>query len=123
VSTIFDKIKKYEGNLIMKHTALLDFSKLGYDVKVHIVVKVPREQRDELKNYLMGHSNINSVFRINNGYDFMIEAYFKNIKEVHDFTESLEKFKVKSPSEYFVLEEIKREAFMADPLLVKAFGV
>ncbi|MBD3313724.1 hypothetical protein GF345_04745 [Candidatus Woesearchaeota archaeon] len=123
VSTIFDKIRKYEGYLIMKHTALLDFSKLGYEVKVHIVLKVPRDNRDALREHLLKDININSVFRINNGYDFMVEAYFRNIKEVHDFVEGLEKFKVKSPSEFYVLEEIKKEAFMADPQFVKAYGL
>ncbi|MFC1753810.1 Lrp/AsnC family transcriptional regulator [Thermoproteota archaeon] len=123
VSTIFDKIRKYESSkLIKKHTALLDFSKLGYEVKVHIVLKVPKDKRDELKTYLLKEPLVNSVYRINNGYDFMIEAFFRNIREVHDFTEGLERFKVKSPEEYFVLEEVKKEAFMSDPELARFIG-
>ena len=31
VSTIFDKIKKYEGGIIKKHTCILDFTKLGFE--------------------------------------------------------------------------------------------
>lgn len=123
VSTIFDKLKKYEKDIITKHTALLDFSKLGYDIKVHIAVKVPKDYRDQLKEHLCREPQVNSVYRINNGYDFMIEAFFRNIREVHDFVEGLEQYKVKKPDEYYVLDEIKKEAFMSDPLLVKAFGV
>lgn len=122
VSTIFDKIRKYEKTVIKKHTALLDFSQLGYDVKVHIALRVPREQRNDLKEYLMKEPLVNSVYRINNGYDFLIEAFFRNIREVHDFVEGLERFKVKKPEEYYVLEEIKKEAFMSDPEMVRVIG-
>ena len=119
VSTIFDRIKRYEKGLIQKHTALLDFSKLGYDVKVHIALKVPKDKRESFKSYLLREPLVNSVYRINNGYDFMIEAVFRNIKEVHDFIEGLDEYKVKSAEQHFVLEEIKREGFMADPQLVR----
>ena len=122
VSTIFDKLRKYEGSLITKHTALLDFGKLGFEVKVHIAVKVPKGNREALREYLMKEPAINSVYRINNGYDFMIEAFFRNIKEVHDFVEGMERFNVKNPEEYYVLEEIKKEAFLADPGMVKVVG-
>ena len=115
ISTIFDKLKKYEGDCIIKHTAMLDFAKLGYEVKVHIMMKVPKESREDLKESLLKDARINSVYRINNGYDFMVEAFFRNMKEVNDFSECLEKFKVKDAEEYFVLEEIKKESFMSDP--------
>jgi len=122
ISTIFDRLRKYETEGIVKrHTALLDFGKLGYEVKVHIALKVPRECRDNLKAYLLNEPMINSVYRINNGYDFMIEAFFKNVNDVHEFVEGLERFKVKNPEEYYVLEEIKKEAFMADPQIVRIF--
>lgn len=122
ISTIFDRLRKYEAEgIVKKHTALLDFSKLGYGVKVHIALKVPRECRDNLKSYLLKEPIINSVYRINNGYDFMIEAFFRDVNEVHEFVEGLERFRVKNPEEYYVLEEIKKEAFMADPQIVRIF--
>ena len=34
VSTIYDRLKKYSGNLITRHTAILDFKKLGFGIKV-----------------------------------------------------------------------------------------
>ena len=34
ISTIYDKLKKYDGNIIKKHTAILDFEKLGFGIKV-----------------------------------------------------------------------------------------
>ncbi|MCX6707563.1 MAG: Lrp/AsnC family transcriptional regulator, partial [Candidatus Woesearchaeota archaeon] len=86
-----------------------------------IALKVPRDCRDSLKSYLLKEPIINSVYRINNGYDFMIEAFFRNVNEVHEFVEGLERFRVKNPEEYYVLEEIKKEAFMSDPEIVRIF--
>lgn len=121
VSTIFDKMKELKGSIVRRHTTLLDFSKLGYDVRVNLAIKVPREKRDELKEYLLREPKVNSISRINNGYDFLIEAIFRNMKEANDFTEGLERFGVKSVEEYFVLEDLKREAFMSDPQTAKIF--
>ncbi|MBD3313517.1 hypothetical protein GF345_03675 [Candidatus Woesearchaeota archaeon] len=120
ISTIFDRIKRYDGSYIKRHTALLDFSKLGYDMRVNIVLKVPKENREALQEFLVKTEHINSMFRINNGYDFLVDALFRNMKEVNDLMEELEQFKVKKEC-YYVLEDIKREAFMSDPMLVKAF--
>ncbi|MBU0535647.1 MAG: Lrp/AsnC family transcriptional regulator [Nanoarchaeota archaeon] len=119
VSTIFDRIKRYNGQMIIKHTALLDFAKLGFDMRVTIVLKVPKETRQEVQNYLMKVEHVNSMFRINNGYDFLVDALFRNMKEVNDLMEELDQFKVKKEC-YYVLEDLKREAFMSDPLIVKA---
>ena len=53
VSTIFDKLKKYDNNLIKKATILLDFPKLGYNTRVTMMLKVAKEHRNDLKEHLM----------------------------------------------------------------------
>ncbi len=73
-----------------------------------------------LQEYLLKHNNVNSLYRINNGYDFMLECIFHNMKELEDFTESLQRnFKVKKCDTYFVIDDIKRESFLADPNIVE----
>jgi len=52
VSTIFDRIKANEENIIVRHTTLIDFSTLGFHTRAHILVKVSREFRAEAGNYL-----------------------------------------------------------------------
>lgn len=122
VSTLFDRLKTHEGNIIKKHTALVDFSKLGYNTKANIILKVKKTDRDPVKIFLMKHSSINSAFKINNGYDFLIEAVFRNIKEVEDFIETLEdKFSVKSKQVFYVIDDLKKEAFLSNPNMV-SFG-
>ena len=72
VSTIFDRLKELETDLISKHTTLVNFKKLGFDIKINILFKVERNSREEFKEYLIKNQNINSVFRVNNGFDFLL---------------------------------------------------
>lgn len=119
VSTIFDRLKLNENNLIVKHTCLLDFSKLGYSVRANILIRVDREDKEALKEFIVKNQSINSVYKINNGFDFMIEGIFKQIKDVEDFIESLEnKFKIIDKKEFFIVEDLKREEFMSNPNLI-----
>jgi DNA-binding Lrp family transcriptional regulator len=113
ISTIFDKIKYYQGDLIKKHTILMDFSKLGFNARANIMIKVERNAREEVRNFLLNHYNVNSVFKISNGFDFLIEGIFKNVKDVEDFLDYLEsKFKLEQVQTHYIIEDIKRESFM-----------
>lgn len=115
VSTIFDKLKEYENNkLIKKHTSIIDFKKLGFDVKSQMLVSSSKEDRNKIQDFLIKHPKVNTVFRINNGYDFLIEAIFRNMMELDEFTKQLEQFKILEKKEYFVMEDIKREEFLTN---------
>ncbi len=113
VSTIFDKIKSYQNDFIVKHTSIINFSRLGYSACAKIIVKVEREQREELRKYLSKQQNINSLFKINNGYDFLFEAVFLSLNETEDFIENLEeRFNIIEKQIFYITEDIKRESFM-----------
>ncbi len=117
ISTIYDKLKMYENDIIKKHTSLLDFNKLGYTTRATIMLKAKKDCKKELKEFLLNNRNINSVFKINNGYDYLVEGIFKQIKELEDFIEKIEdKFKIKNKQVHYIIEDIKREGFMADPI-------
>jgi len=116
ISTIFEKIKRNEENIIRKNTCLVDFAKLGFNTRAKIVLKSNITQRKELSNFLIKHQNINSVYKINNGFDYLIESVFKNMRDLEDFLEILlERFKVKKYETYFIIDDLKTEAFMSDP--------
>jgi DNA-binding Lrp family transcriptional regulator len=123
VSTIYDKIKLHENGIIKRHTCILDFAKLGFNTRANICLKVNKENRDELRDYLLKNQSINSVYKINNGFDFLVEAVFKHIKDLEDFLEMLdEKFKLKGRQVFYIIDDIKRESFMADPMVVELVG-
>ncbi|MFH1649984.1 MAG: Lrp/AsnC family transcriptional regulator [Candidatus Woesearchaeota archaeon] len=113
VSTIFDTLRTLQKGAISKFTCLLDFRKLGYDVRIHLFFRVPSDKRDEFQEFLRRHPRINTVYRINNGYDFFVEAVFKDVTEYQVFNESLDKQPILERREHFVLEDVKREDFLA----------
>ena len=124
ISTIFDRLKLHEGNVIKKHVSLLDFNKLGYMTRANIVLKVDRAKRDELREHLLKNPQINSVYKVNNNYDFMIEGIFKHLKEMEEFMEKLEdRFKILDKKVYYLIDDIKKEEFMADPILSQTFRI
>lgn len=111
VSTLFEKLKTFEeNNFITKHTSLIDFSRLGFDIRVQILIE--STDKTELSLFLSKNSNVNNVFRINNGFDFLVEAIFSNISELDVFMQDLKNQHVKKTKEFFVLEELQRERFM-----------
>ena len=68
-------------------TVILDLRKLGYTARACIILKVKRDDRDALQAFLEEHSAVNNLFKINNGYDFMIEGVFKDLQGLEEFSE------------------------------------
>jgi DNA-binding Lrp family transcriptional regulator len=94
----------------------VNFKKLGFDIKINILFKVERNSREEFKEYLIKNQNINSVFRVNNGFDFLVEAIFRGMHELQIFMEDIERFNVEEKQELFVLEDLKLEGFLSDQI-------
>lgn len=113
VSTIFDKIKSLEKKLIAKHSTIADFSLLGFGIHAHYAVKA--NNKLELKAFLEGNAYVNSLFRTNNGTDFFIDAFFKDMKQRNFFIEGMEDCGIQKLEEFFVSEEIIKEMFLTLP--------
>ncbi|MBD3304652.1 hypothetical protein GF343_05940 [Candidatus Woesearchaeota archaeon] len=119
VSTIFDRLKS--SKVILKNTALLDFSKLGYSARTNILLRARKDKKEKLMEFLFKSFNVNSLYKVNNGYHFMAECIFRDIKELEDFLEMLdEKFAVKTKEVHYIIDELKKEAFLSQPELVDA---
>ncbi|MDP4012075.1 MAG: Lrp/AsnC family transcriptional regulator [Candidatus Nanoarchaeia archaeon] len=120
VSTLYDKLKGYRGKIIKKFTALLDFKVFDFDTRATIVIKVDHMGKEALRKHLERHSRVNSLYRINNGFDFMVEGLFCNVKELEDFLDELETtYDVIATKVYHMIDDIKREAFLENLLEVK----
>ncbi|MBS3133330.1 Lrp/AsnC family transcriptional regulator [Candidatus Woesearchaeota archaeon] len=116
ISTIYEKIKRNKDGIIIKHTCLVDFAKLGFNARAKVVIQANINHKQDLMQFLLKHHNINSVYKINNGYDYLIEGIFRNMRELEEFLEILQvKFKVKKQETYFIIDDLKREAFLSDP--------
>jgi len=119
ISTIFDKVNKLGKSTISKYSPLLDFQKLGFGLRVNFVLKANDKKKQELKNFLLTNKNVNSMLRLNNDFDFFVEAVFRDMKGLEEFSESLGKFKIKKKKEFFVIEDLKKEEFLTKPEHIK----
>jgi len=112
ISTLFDMLKELQEDVVIKHTSLIDFSKLGYHTRAQVFLKVNKENKEKIKRHLNFHNNINTIYKINNSWDFIIETVHKNIKELDSFLEELdEKFKIENKEIHYLIDEVKREGF------------
>jgi DNA-binding Lrp family transcriptional regulator len=115
VSTIFDRIRSYENQMVHRFTALLDFSKLGFSVRAKILLKVAPDCRDAVRKYLMAHERVNNLLRINNGYDYAADCFFLNIKEAEEFVEELEmQYRITDKVVFHIIDDIAREKMMME---------
>ena len=122
VTTIHDQLKK-SNPIINRHTVLFNFEELGYFARAYFVVAVEKDDREHLREFLEKSSHVNSLYKVNNNFDFLAELVFKKIKDAEDFIAVLEKnFRIREKEVHYILEDVKREAFMANPELTMAFG-
>lgn len=114
ISTLHERLKWLRSSGMLKLTVLTDFETLGFGTRVLIVIKVDRDDRAEVEEFLK-HPRFNSLLRVNNGYTFMIDMIM-DMRGIEDFLEDLEtRFRIRKRMVFYVLGEVKREAFLADP--------
>jgi Lrp/AsnC family leucine-responsive transcriptional regulator len=117
VSTIFDKIRHFkETGLIKKNTSIVSFERFGYNTKALVFLSTSREERGRLIDSLKNSANVNSLFKVNNGWDFIAEVISPSFREIEEFLERLEeKVTLTKKEVFYIIEEIKREEFFSNP--------
>lgn len=119
VSTIFDRLKYHEGGLIRKHICLIDFEKIGFHTRANVMFRVGKKDKNNVKAFLEKNPNVNSIYKINNGYDFLAEVVFRNISNLEEFLEEMEeRYDIKTKEVHYIIDDIKRESFMSDPQIL-----
>lgn len=117
VSTIHDRLKVGFDGAITKMVALLDFRMLGYTARATLILKVDRSDRESVRAFLSSSSHVNNLYKINNGFDFMVEVVFRYLQDLEGFVEELEdSFSIKEKQVFYVIEEVVREKFMGEDL-------
>jgi DNA-binding Lrp family transcriptional regulator len=118
ISTIYEKLRASKGKLIIKHTSLINFGMIGFNARANILLKGAKTSRKDLYQYLYYNENVNSMYKINNGYDYLLECIFSDMKELEDFVDLMdEKFGLERKDVYYIIDDIKREMFLSDPKL------
>ena len=111
-STVYEKARNHK-QIITKYTCLLNYNEIDYLVRVFMIFKVDKELKDKSKDFLENNNNVNLLWKINSGFDFLIEGVFKNLAELENFREFIEtEFKASKMSLFYLVEELKRESFV-----------
>jgi DNA-binding Lrp family transcriptional regulator len=109
ISTVFDKMMRLNDCIVKKNISLYDFGMMGYGIQVNFFIKCVRKR--EINDYLFNNIYVNSVSRINNGSDFFVECFFKDMAELERFNEELQRFGIEELKQHHIVEEIKKEEF------------
>jgi len=113
VSTIYDRLRSHKGTVIKRFTALLDFAQLGLPIRTKIFLRVNPEDRLAIRTYLIDHEHVNSIWRVNNGFDFAMDCAFATIREVEEFLELIElRYRVLDNLVFHVIDDIVEEKFL-----------
>ncbi len=116
VSTIHGRLKSIIDAGILKPSALLNFEKIGFSTRAHILLTVDPAEKEALLAHLKEHPNVNSLSKINNGWSLIMECIFKNMPLLENFVEQIEQnFHIKQKQVHYILEELKREEFLNKP--------
>jgi len=112
-SRIFTKIKFLDKYIIKKNCSLIDFSKFGYKSQCFVAVKVKDSERELLGDFLFQYKQINSLYLVNSGYDFMFEVFHRNHLQFKEFLELIEEvFSVEKIHTFIGLDELRKEDFV-----------
>lgn len=118
-STIFDFLRTQQGGLYKRNVALMDFGLLGFGTKAQVLIRAEKMHRAQLEEFLLKHWNINSLYKVSNGYDYLAEGIFRTMRELESFMQQLaDEFHAK-PNAHYVLEDMKQERFLADPCIAE----
>ncbi len=113
ISTLYDFMKEFKrSGVIRKNTVLVDFSLLGHNCHAQIFLNVEYSQLEDVRLYLEACSNVNSIYKVNNRWNLIVEVFKKNVRGLDTFVEDLRKnFEIKNIEIHYLIEEIKKEGF------------
>ncbi len=114
VSTLYERLTKQK--FIKKFTAVPDFSMIGFSTRAYVLLSVRAKDKEDVKQFLMGHPHVNNLWRINNGYDFLFEGIFSNVKEVENLFDLLERqYGIRNKVTHYVIDSLKEHDFLSSP--------
>ncbi len=110
LQTILASFRRAEKNAVMRYASLLEPRVMGYSIRVNFLL---RAKDGRTRALLESHHSINNCSRLMDEGMFYIECFFRDMKELDVFRDSLIESGAKILDEAFVTEELKREGFMS----------
>lgn len=89
-STIINRVRRLERLGVIKgYTALVDYSKLGYQINAITLLQVDGAHIEEVEKILASEPNVRSVYDITGEYDVMIISTFEDMSKLDAFIKKL----------------------------------
>lgn len=109
--TALARLKRMEENGLIKcYTAIIDHSKLGYDLTAVIEVVTTKGKMIEVEKQISNAENVCAVYDVTGGTDIIVIAKFKTRSELSKFVKELSsKPHVNSTNTHIVLNTIKED--------------
>lgn len=115
VSTIFEKLKTNFYDIIDRYTLLIDFQKINLPIHVFVFFKVAREQKNDFQKSMKMNPFLNSLYKINNGFDFLCEFFVPSINFLDNLIdEVIQKYNVIDVKVEYITETLDREHILMD---------
>ncbi|MBU2561357.1 MAG: hypothetical protein KKD17_03590 [Nanoarchaeota archaeon] len=114
VNTLYGRLEALKRQAGIRHTALVDFHKIGYKSDVYMGFKVGTSDRDALQEHLERHPALNSLYRVNHGFNFLAHLVFQDIDGLKFFlSEVNSRFRLQELKLFDVIDELKKESFLS----------
>lgn len=87
--TVLNRISKLEkDNIIKSYSAIIDHTKIGYDLTAVIEITAIKNKIFEVEKHISNLSNVCAVYEITGLTDMIVIAKFKNRAELSNFVKN-----------------------------------
>mgnify|MGYP003585462826 FL=1 len=86
------RIQKLEKYIIKNYRLVIDYEKLGYQIKAFINVSLKSDNKKEFIHLVQHIPNVLEVDNITGNYDFILKVLFKDVHELEKFLIKLKRF-------------------------------
>ena len=89
---------------------------MGFANSISLIIVARIGQRKKVIDYLMNHESVNTLSVVNGaGNVLVMNIVNRQFKDYHEFRDELQsKFKINILHENWIVEELKKEAFMCN---------
>mgnify|MGYP001564137579 CR=1 FL=1 len=79
-------------------------------INLSVILKTAKGNREAVKRYLLKQKRISQLYKIDNGYNFLLEASFKGLDDVEEFIDNMtEKFKIDELKIFYIIDCYKQK--------------
>lgn len=107
-TTVYDIVDRlHRKGIIERDVAIIDFAELGFGFRMSLAVKA--KNKEGLLSFLMTNKSVNSLCRVSEGFDYLVDLVFRNIAEYELFKEDISRYGLTRLNEHHIIEEVKKE--------------